>query len=67
MEQNADSNSSPPILVEPQSFGNGSTSLDYGRCMDNNGLMDPTAGGMLPGGIAGCTSNDSMSAPMEVI
>jgi len=65
--ENADSNSSPPILVEPPNMGNGNGNLDYGRCMDNNGLMDPTAGGMLPSGIATCTSNNSMSAPMEVI
>jgi len=65
MEQNADSNSSPPTLVEATGFGNGTNALDYSRCGgENNSLIDPSATMITPG-IS--TSNDSMSAPMEVI
>lgn len=67
MEQNVESSSSPPTLVEPPTMGNGNGNLDYGRCSDNNGLMDPSAVTMLPSQIVSCTANDSMSAPMEVI
>jgi len=62
---NLDSNSGPPTLVEPVNIGNGA--LDYSRCVDNNGLMDPTPSSMMGGGMGTCESSDSMSAPMEVI
>jgi len=66
MEQNIDSNSSPPTLVEPPvNIGNGN--LDYGRCAENNSLMDPSSASMIQAGMGPCASNDSMSAPMEVI
>lgn len=63
MEQNADSNSGPPTLVEATNVGNG-TSLDYSRCMDPNGTSMIPSGGI---GITACSASDSMSAPMEVI
>ncbi|ODM97936.1 Histone chaperone asf1 [Orchesella cincta] len=66
MEQNADSNSSAPTLVETVGFGNGTNPLDYSRCGENNSLIDPSSAMITPG-ISTCASNDSMSAPMEVI